>query len=84
MSCHRTGLVFIERSHLGAPWSVTPQLVSYLESNAERVRLPDQWRMIVFRWVTPALRVDDSCPTLPNAPVSAVPFRPSHPGDPVG
>jgi hypothetical protein len=68
MSCHRTGLVFIERSHFGAPWSVTPQLARYLEANTEQVHLPVEWRLIVFRWVTPAPPVDDSCPPLSSAP----------------
>jgi 4-amino-4-deoxy-L-arabinose transferase-like glycosyltransferase len=66
MSCHPTGLVFIERTHFGAPYSVTPPLARYLEANAEQVHLPEEWRLVVFRWVTPTAPVDISCPTLPS------------------
>jgi 4-amino-4-deoxy-L-arabinose transferase-like glycosyltransferase len=68
MACHRTGLVFIERTHFGAPYRVTPRLARYLEANAEKVHLPEEWRLVVFRWVTPTPPVDDSCPTLPSPP----------------
>jgi 4-amino-4-deoxy-L-arabinose transferase-like glycosyltransferase len=76
MACHRTGLVFIERTTFGAPFGVTPQLARYLEANAEQVHLPEEWRLVVFRWDNPTAPVDISCPTLPSAPISAAPRIP--------
>jgi 4-amino-4-deoxy-L-arabinose transferase-like glycosyltransferase len=67
MACHPTGLVFIERSHFGAPYSVTPQVARYLEANAEQVHLPLEWRLIVFRWASSDPPEDTSCPTPPSA-----------------
>jgi 4-amino-4-deoxy-L-arabinose transferase-like glycosyltransferase len=65
MGCHRDGLIFIERGHYGATWSVTPELVRHLEANTERVQVPVGWRLAVFRWTTPAAPAA-SCDALPS------------------
>lgn len=52
MTCYRSGLIFIERTHHGADWSVTPELVHHLEEHAELIPLPEEWRLFVYRWST--------------------------------
>jgi hypothetical protein len=64
MSCHRSGLVFIEEGHYGAEWSVTLDLVRHLEANGERLELPEKWRLIAFRWAAPEVASIGSCDDL--------------------
>jgi 4-amino-4-deoxy-L-arabinose transferase-like glycosyltransferase len=61
MSCHRSGLIFIERGHYGAEWAVTPELVAHLEAHAERLVMPEEWRLLVFRWTSPSAPGDAPC-----------------------
>jgi hypothetical protein len=50
MRRHPTGLVVAEERRWRHPQNVPAAFSDYLEAHAERVPVPPEWRLLVFRW----------------------------------
>ena len=42
--------MIIEEGHWRTPWVVNDALSDYTESHLDRVAVPENWKLLVFRW----------------------------------
>jgi hypothetical protein len=59
--CYGSGLVLIDWGHLNNEYIVSSEVSRYLEQNTERIQLPDEHRLTVYRWFTPRPLPADRC-----------------------
>jgi hypothetical protein len=52
LNCYGTGLVLVDWGHLNNEYVVSPAVSGYLNDHAERVVIPGEFRLTVFRWHT--------------------------------
>ena len=50
VDCTGSGLVIIEDGHWRTPWVVNDALADYTESYLDRIAVPEEWKLLVFRW----------------------------------
>ena len=50
VDCTGSGLVIIEEGHWRTPWVVNDALADYTESYLDRIAVPEEWKLLVFRW----------------------------------
>jgi hypothetical protein len=66
MTCHGSGVIFIERGHWRNPSAVPPATADLLEQVATPVPVPEHWRLAVFRWTSPVYGPQsEACADLP-------------------
>lgn len=68
VACHPSGLFLIERNHWRQPWSVPGPVADRIEALAQRVPLPEGWRMLAFEWEHGADFEGDATPCSPMIP----------------
>jgi hypothetical protein len=66
MACHTTGLVFTEFGDFQRDIVGLPLLIEYLEANASKVELAEEWRIVVYRWNRSGPAAAE-CETLPRS-----------------
>ena len=50
VSENTSGIVIIDAIHWRSPAFVSDEVADYLEQHMQRVEMPEQWQLIVFRW----------------------------------
>lgn len=65
MKKHRSGLVVIDARRWRSKNSVTDAVADYLEAHTERIDVPKEWKLLVFRWNSDPSRVRASPPIEP-------------------
>jgi hypothetical protein len=67
LNCYGTGLVLVDWGHLNNEYVVSPAVSRYLDDHAERVMIPGEFRLTVFRWHTPATWPAERCRVVAGA-----------------
>jgi hypothetical protein len=72
IACHASGIVLIQGTHIPREWTGLSVLVDHLDAHAEPVRLPEEWKMVAYRWDRPGPAPEEAaCESLPRSPRGA-------------
>lgn len=59
--CYGSGLVLVDWGHLNNEYIVSPEVSRYLEQHADRIQVPGEHRLTVYRWRTARPLPADRC-----------------------